>query len=164
MVSRLKPTRLHVAFLVIAYYGLSAVFRHPPPAASPYDQPLGRYFWVYGYYIIYSIHTTSFYETIMGHIPPQTGSVSWGVTTHKSYLPSNNDAFFQKKMSLVDWLRQYTEKEEERDEKFLRGFLGKMLFSGDEALKDCDILSGGEKVRRVSSRTQAVKAFHPFHT
>ena len=99
-----------------------------------------------------SIHTTSFYETIMGHIPPQTGSVSWGVTTHKSYLPSNNDAFFQKKMSLVDWLRQYTEKEEERDEKFLRGFLGKMLFSGDEALKDCDILSGGEKVRCMLSK------------
>lgn len=99
-----------------------------------------------------SIHISQFYETLMSHIPPKTGEISWGVTIHKSYLPSNNDDFFTKKLPLVDWLRQYAQTEEERDEKFLRGFLGKMLFSGDEALKNCDVLSGGEKVRCMISR------------
>jgi ATPase subunit of ABC transporter with duplicated ATPase domains len=83
-------------------------------------------------------------------IKPDSGSVSWGITTTKSYLPADNSEYFQNaELDLVNWLRQYST---EKDESFIRGFLGKMLFSGSEALKKSNVLSGGEKVRCMLSK------------
>lgn len=96
--------------------------------------------------------STAFYEAISGNHPAANGTVNWGITTSQSYLPLDNSSFFEKPLSLVDWLRQYAQTEEEREEVFLRGFLGKMLFSGEEALKMSNVLSGGEKVRCMLSR------------
>lgn len=101
---------------------------------------------------------TAFYEIINGKQQPATGSFQWGVTTNQSYLPLDNAAYFEKEQSLVDWLRQYANTDEEREEVFLRGFLGKMLFSGEEALKSAKVLSGGEKVRCMLSRMMMVRA------
>ena len=102
--------------------------------------------------------TTAFYEIVNGNSKQEEGKFQWGVTTTQSYLPLDNHAFFEKKMSLVDWLRQWAKTEEEREEVFIRGFLGKMLFSGEEALKMCDVLSGGEKVRCMLSRMMMIRA------
>ncbi|SDG55527.1 ABC-F family ATP-binding cassette domain-containing protein [Psychroflexus sediminis] len=102
--------------------------------------------------------TTAFYEIINGKTEPDTGSYKWGVTTNQSYLPNDNSEYFESKLSLVDWLRQWAKTEEEREEVHIRGFLGKMLFSGDEALKTCDVLSGGEKVRCMVSRMMMTRA------
>ncbi len=102
--------------------------------------------------------TTAFYEIITDHLQPDTGSYRWGVTTTQAYLPADNDSYFQEDMSLVDWLRQFAKTEEEREDVYLRGFLGKMLFSGDEALKSVKVLSGGEKVRAMLSRMMMKKA------
>ena len=102
--------------------------------------------------------TTAFYEIVSGNSKQEEGKFQWGVTTTQSYLPLDNHAFFEKKMSLVDWLRQWAKTEEEREEVFIRGFLGKMLFSGEEALKMCDVLSGGEKVRCMLSRMMMIRA------
>jgi ATPase subunit of ABC transporter with duplicated ATPase domains len=77
------------------------------------------------------------------------GDFEWGVTVTKSYLPNENSKYFNSKMNLVDWLRQYSE---DKDETFIRGFLGRMLFSGEETQKSCDVLSGGEKVRCLLSK------------
>lgn len=89
-------------------------------------------------------------DILAGKIEPDSGTVSWGVTITKSYLPADNSEYFQdSELSLVDWLRQYST---ERDESFIRGFLGKMLFSGSEALKKSNVLSGGEKVRCMLSK------------
>jgi len=96
--------------------------------------------------------TTAFYEIVSGNMEPDTGNYRWGVTTKQAYLPADNESFFQEDMSLVDWLRQYAKTEEEREDVYLRGFLGKMLFSGDDALKSVKVLSGGEKVRAMLSR------------
>ncbi|PHR12286.1 MULTISPECIES: ABC-F family ATP-binding cassette domain-containing protein [Aequorivita] len=101
---------------------------------------------------------TAFYEILNGHAKPDTGSFQWGITTNQSYLPLDNEEFFQNNLSLVDWLRQYAKTEEEREEVFLRGFLGKMLFSGEEALKKSSVLSGGEKVRCMLSRMMMLRA------
>lgn len=101
---------------------------------------------------------TTFYEILNGHIKPDTGSFQWGITTNQSYLPLDNEEFFKNNLSLVDWLRQYAKTEEEREEVFLRGFLGKMLFSGEEALKKSNVLSGGEKVRCMLSRMMMLRA------
>lgn len=101
---------------------------------------------------------TAFYEIINGKQQPAAGSFQWGVTTNQSYLPLDNAAYFEKEQSLVDWLRQYANTDEEREEVFLRGFLGKMLFSGEEALKSAKVLSGGEKVRCMLSRMMMVRA------
>ncbi len=102
---------------------------------------------------------TAFYEILNGHIEPDTGSFKWGVTTTQSYLPLDNSSFFtNSELNLVDWLRQYAQTEEEREEVHLRGFLGKMIFSGEEALKKCDVLSGGEKVRCMTSRMMMKRA------
>ncbi|NNJ54987.1 MAG: ATP-binding cassette domain-containing protein [Bacteroidia bacterium] len=101
---------------------------------------------------LYSQHgiiTSKFYEVLNGDIEPDSGSIEWGVTINQAYLPNDNEKYFKSDLSLVDWLRQYSE---EKDETFIRGFLGKMLFSGDEALKQCNVLSGGEKVRCMISR------------
>ncbi|MGB0788230.1 MAG: ABC-F family ATP-binding cassette domain-containing protein, partial [Marinirhabdus sp.] len=102
--------------------------------------------------------TTAFYEILNGNRKPGTGSFEWGVTTLQSYLPMDNSGFFTEKLSLVDWLRQWAKTEEEREEVYLRGFLGKMLFSGEEALKSSNVLSGGEKVRCMLSRMMMQRA------
>jgi len=102
---------------------------------------------------------TSFYQTIMGNDSAETGEYKWGITTNQSYLPSDNSHFFvDENLDLVDWLRQYAKTEEEREEVHLRGFLGKMIFSGEEALKKCNVLSGGEKVRCMLSRMMMTRA------
>lgn len=102
--------------------------------------------------------TTAFYEIVMGNKKPDSGSFQWGVTTTQSYLPADNDSYFEGKLNLVDWLRQYAKTEEEREEVHIRGFLGKMLFSGEEALKMSNVLSGGEKVRCMLSRMMLLRA------
>ncbi|MGB0477257.1 MAG: ABC-F family ATP-binding cassette domain-containing protein [Flavobacteriaceae bacterium] len=102
--------------------------------------------------------STAFYEAISGNHPAANGTINWGITTSQSYLPLDNSSFFEKPLSLVDWLRQYAQTEEEREEVFLRGFLGKMLFSGEEALKMSNVLSGGEKVRCMLSRMMMQRA------
>ncbi|MEZ4873992.1 MAG: ATP-binding cassette domain-containing protein [Flavobacteriaceae bacterium] len=102
--------------------------------------------------------TTAFYEIINGNQKPDAGTFQWGVTTIQSYLPLDNSDFFKSEMNLVDWLRQWAKTEEEKEEVYLRGFLGKMLFSGEEALKKCSVLSGGEKVRCMLSRMMMMRA------
>jgi ATPase subunit of ABC transporter with duplicated ATPase domains len=101
---------------------------------------------------------TAFYEIISGSAEPDTGDYKWGVTTTQGYLPLENAPFFKNDLSLVDWLRQYAKTEEEREEVQIRGFLGKMIFSGDEALKKSNVLSGGEKVRCMLSRMMMKRA------
>lgn len=102
--------------------------------------------------------TTAFYEIISGNKKPKSGAYQWGVTTTQSYLPVDNEKYFDENMNLVDWLRQWTKTEEEREEVYVRGFLGKMLFSGEEALKKSTVLSGGEKVRCMLSRMMLMRA------
>ncbi len=102
--------------------------------------------------------TTAFYEIINGRREAKSGSFQWGVTTTHSYLPADNDSYFDENLNLVDWLRQWTKTEEEREEVYVRGFLGKMLFSGEEALKKSTVLSGGEKVRCMLSRMMLLRA------
>jgi ATPase subunit of ABC transporter with duplicated ATPase domains len=102
--------------------------------------------------------TTAFYQIINDKIAPDHGSYRWGVTTSQSYLPLDNQSFFDNELNLVDWLRQWATTEEEREEVYIRGFLGKMLFSGEEALKKCSVLSGGEKVRCMLSRMMMLRA------
>ncbi len=101
---------------------------------------------------------TAFYEILNGNAKPDSGSFQWGITTSQSYLPLDNAPFFDNNLTLVEWLRQYAKTEEEREEVYLRGFLGKMLFSGEEALKKCNVLSGGEKVRCMLSRMMMMRA------
>lgn len=103
--------------------------------------------------------TTAFYQILNGKEQPDSGKFSWGVTTSQSYLPlDNSDYFANNNLTLVDWLRQWATTEEEREEVYIRGFLGKMIFSGEEALKKSHVLSGGEKVRCMISRMMMMKA------
>ncbi len=93
---------------------------------------------------------TTLFKILMGEMEADSGSYKWGVTTSQGYLPKDNTEYFEGcDLNLVDWLRQYST---EKDETFIRGFLGKMLFSGEEALKSASVLSGGEKVRCMFSR------------
>lgn len=92
---------------------------------------------------------TLFFEIIMGNIEADSGSYEWGVTTKQSYFPKDNSHYFEQNLTIIEWLSQFSQ---EKDETFLRSFLGRMLFSGDEALKVCHVLSGGERVRCVLSR------------
>lgn len=105
-----------------------------------------------------SLAITEFFEILAGNTKADKGTVAWGVTTNQSHMPLDNTNFFQEDLSLVDWLRQFTKNDEERHEEFVRGFLGRMLFSGDEALKSCKVLSGGEKMRCMFSRMMLQKA------
>ena len=106
-----------------------------------------------------SLAILEFFEIISGNATADKGEYNWGVTTNQSYMPLDNTNFFQdKSLNLVDWLRQFTKNDEERHEEFIRGFLGRMLFSGDEALKSCTVLSGGEKMRCMFSRMMLQKA------
>ena len=102
--------------------------------------------------------TTFFYEILNGNINSDSGKFDWGITTSQSYLPLENSSFFDDNINLVDWLRKWAKTEEEKEEVYLRGFLGKMIFSGEEALKKCNVLSGGEKVRCMISRMMMKKA------
>ena len=102
--------------------------------------------------------TTTFFQIINNNIKSDSGKYNWGVTTNQSYLPLDNSDFFTQNISLVDWLRNWANTEEEREDVYLRGFLGKMIFSGEEALKKCTVLSGGEKVRCMISRMMMKKA------
>lgn len=102
--------------------------------------------------------TTAFYEILNGRAKADSGKYQWGVTTIQSYLPVDNAEYFNTNLNLVDWLRQWAKTEEEREEVYIRGFLGKMLFSGEEALKKCNVLSGGEKVRCMLSRMMMIRA------
>jgi ATPase subunit of ABC transporter with duplicated ATPase domains len=103
--------------------------------------------------------TTAFYEILNGNQTVDAGTFDWGITTNQSYLPNDNSQFFTDgSLNLVDWLRQFVKTEEERDEVYVRGFLGKMIFSGEEALKKCTVLSGGEKVRCMLSRMMMIRA------
>lgn len=102
-----------------------------------------------------SLATTAFYQILNGEDTEFEGSFKWGVTITPTYLPADNTGYFEDKdYNLVDWLRQYSE---EKDETFIRGFLGRMLFSGEETLKKCTVLSGGEKVRCMLSRMMMQK-------
>ena len=102
--------------------------------------------------------TTAFYEILNNSQKADAGTFDWGITTNQAYLPAENHSFFENDLTLVDWLRQYAKTEEERDEVFIRGFLGKMIFSGEEALKTSCVLSGGEKVRCMLSRMMMERA------
>ncbi|MBM3411622.1 MAG: ATP-binding cassette domain-containing protein [Bacteroidetes bacterium] len=104
-----------------------------------------------------SLAVTALYRILAGELQATTGDVRWGVTVHKAYLPADNTAYFEgKNLNLVDWLREYSPGE--KDEQFIRGFLGKMLFSGEEVLKSCTVLSGGEKMRCMFSRMMLQQA------
>ena len=102
--------------------------------------------------------TTTCYQILNGKEKADKGTYEWGITTTQSYLPLDNSEFFQNKLTLVDWLRQWATTEEEREEVYIRGFLGKMIFSGEEALKTSNVLSGGEKVRCMLSRMMMMRA------
>ncbi|WP_417200356.1 ABC-F family ATP-binding cassette domain-containing protein [Bizionia sp.] len=102
--------------------------------------------------------TTAFYQILNGNEQADAGKFDWGITTTQSYLPLDNSSFFENNLTLVDWLRQWAKTEEEREEVHIRGFLGKMIFSGEEALKKSNVLSGGEKVRCMLSRMMMMRA------
>ena len=102
------------------------------------------------------IQTTALIRAIIGDIDYE-GTVKWGVTTSQSYLPKDNSKDFSSDESILDWLRQFASKEED-DNTFLRGFLGRMLFSGDEVNKSVNVLSGGEKVRVMLSKLMLLKS------
>ena len=102
--------------------------------------------------------TSAFYDIVTKKLEAKSGTFQWGVTTTQSYLPLDNSSFFKNAMNLVEWLRQWTKTEEEREEVHIRGFLGKMIFSGEEALKQSNVLSGGEKVRCMLSRMMMMRA------
>ena len=98
---------------------------------------------------------TSFFQIITDHETADAGTYEWGTTITRSYLPNDNAEFFKEKLSLIDWLRQFSK---DKEESFVRGFLGKMLFSGEESLKMSTVLSGGEKVRCMISRMMLTNA------
>jgi ATPase subunit of ABC transporter with duplicated ATPase domains len=97
-----------------------------------------------------SLAVTSLFQILIGEQQSSSGEFKFGQTITKAYLPGNNEKYFQSDDNLVDWLRQFSE--EDKDEIYIRGFLGKMLFSGEEVFKKCSVLSGGEKVRCMVSR------------
>lgn len=92
---------------------------------------------------------TAFFEVIAGAAEPDAGEVNWGVTTVQAYFPKDNSRWFDSDLTLIDWLRQFSK---EQDETFIRGFLGRMLFSGEDGLKKVNVLSGGERVRLMLAR------------
>jgi ATPase subunit of ABC transporter with duplicated ATPase domains len=101
------------------------------------------------------IAITKFFEILIGHEQPEAGEFAWGSTITRSYLPNENSKFFTDDLNLIDWLRQFSK---DKDETYIRGFLGKMLFSGEEVLKKSNVLSGGEKVRCMVSRMMLTNA------
>jgi ATPase subunit of ABC transporter with duplicated ATPase domains len=104
-----------------------------------------------------SIALTAFFEIINGNLQADKGEFNFGSTIIKAYLPNDNHTYFEDKLPLIDWLRQYALTDEEREEVYLRTFLGRMLFTGEEALKTANVLSGGEKVRCMLSKMMLAK-------
>ncbi len=104
-----------------------------------------------------SLAITSLFKILMGEEKADSGDFKFGQTITTAYLPNNNEKFFQSDDNLIDWLRQFAD-DENKDETYVRGFLGKMLFSGEEVFKKCSVLSGGEKVRCMISRMMLVGA------
>ncbi len=98
---------------------------------------------------------TAFFQILMGELEPGGGSFKWGASTIRAYFPKENNKYFNVDLSLIDWLRQYSR---DQDENFVRGFLGRMLFSGEESFKKAGVLSGGEKVRCMLARMMLVGA------
>lgn len=98
---------------------------------------------------------TALFEVLMGHTPPDSGEFLWGQTITTAYLPLENSEFFEKKISLIDWLGQYSS---DTSEMFIRSYLGKMLFSGEEVYKNATVLSGGERVRCMIARMMLCNA------
>ena len=96
-------------------------------------------------------------QVLTGELPAKSGEFRWGVTTSRAYFPKDNAPYFDTDLNLIDWLRQYATKDSERDEEYVRGFLGRMLFSGEEAMKKARVLSGGEKVRCMLSRMMMMR-------
>jgi ATPase subunit of ABC transporter with duplicated ATPase domains len=105
-----------------------------------------------------SLALTSFFEILNGRVKPDTGEFTYGTTINTAYIPNDNSEYFAEKSPLIDWLRQYAQTDEEREEVYLRTFLGRMLFTGEEALKTANVLSGGEKVRCMLSKMMLAKA------
>lgn len=98
---------------------------------------------------------TALFQILMGELPQDSGTFKWGFSTSRAYFPKDNKSYFEVDLNLIDWLRQYSEN---KDENFIRGFLGRMLFSGEESMKSARVLSGGEKVRCMLSRMMLVGA------
>ncbi len=99
---------------------------------------------------------TTLFKIISGELEPDSGTYKWGITITTAYFPKDNSEYFNDvDLNLVDWLRQYSE---EKSESYLRGFLGRMLFSGEEALKEVKVLSGGEKVRCMLAKMMLINA------
>jgi ATPase subunit of ABC transporter with duplicated ATPase domains len=105
-----------------------------------------------------SVALTAFFEILAGNMKPDTGEFTYGTTINTAYLPNDNHSYFVDKLPLIDWLRQYAQTDEEKEEVYLRTFLGRMLFTGEEALKTANVLSGGEKVRCMLSKMMLAKA------
>jgi len=105
-----------------------------------------------------SVAITAFFEILNQHVKPDTGEFLYGTTITTTYLPNDNTSYFVDDLSLMDWLRQYAQTDEEKEEVNIRGFLGRMLFSGEEAFKSAKVLSGGEKVRCMLSKMMFAKA------
>jgi len=105
-----------------------------------------------------SVALTAFFETLNGNMKPDSGSFTFGTTITTAYLPNDNHHYFEEKLPLIDWLRQYAQTDEEKEEVYLRTFLGRMLFTGEEAMKTANVLSGGEKVRCMLSKMMLAKA------
>jgi ATPase subunit of ABC transporter with duplicated ATPase domains len=105
-----------------------------------------------------SVAITAFFEILNGNQTADTGDFTYGTTITTAYLPNDNSSYFDYDQSLIDWLRQYAQTDEEKEEVSIRGFLGRMLFSGEEALKSAKVLSGGEKVRCMLSKMMLAKA------
>ncbi len=105
-----------------------------------------------------SLALTALFEILSGEVKPENGEFLYGTTITTSYLPNDNHKYFDEKLPLIDWLRQYAQTDEEREEVYLRTFLGRMLFTGEEAMKTANVLSGGEKVRCMLSKMMLAKA------
>lgn len=105
-----------------------------------------------------SLALTTFFEILSGNEKPETGEFLYGTTITTAYLPNDNSKYFSDKLPLIDWLRRYAQTDEEKEEVYLRTFLGRMLFTGEEAMKTANVLSGGEKVRCMLSKMMLAKA------
>ena len=105
-----------------------------------------------------SVALTAFYQILTGNQKPDSGEFTYGTTINTAYIPNDNSEYFKDKLPLIDWLRQYAQTDEEREDVYLRTFLGRMLFTGEEALKTANVLSGGEKVRCMLSKMMLAKA------
>ena len=105
-----------------------------------------------------SVALTAFFEILSGNMHADSGEFTYGTTINTAYLPNDNHNYFVDKLPLIEWLRQYAQTDEEREEVSLRTFLGRMLFTGEEALKTANVLSGGEKVRCMLSKMMLAKA------